>query len=213
MASKRTVRLSKDNFVTHALALADAEGLDAVTIRRLGQDYDVSPMALYSHFNDKDGLLDALADRLLEQVKLPEPGDEPWDRELRVILGAFLSAIRPHPEVADLTLRRILSAEAGLAIAERVLELLENAGYTLDRAAETGTFLICAVVTLAAADPARSDKSAQLPKQEELAALPESRYPRVVAAAAALALGRDHDDYFDWNLDLLVEGTRGKQRD
>jgi hypothetical protein len=69
------------------------------------------------------------------------------------------------------------------------------------------------VVTLAAADPAQSGKTAQLPKQEELAALPQSRYPRVVAAAAALALCRDHDDYFDWNLDLLVEGTRGKQRD
>ena len=55
------VRLSRETIVASAVALADAEGLEAVTIRRLAQEHGVTPMAMYWHFSDKDSLLDAPA--------------------------------------------------------------------------------------------------------------------------------------------------------
>ena len=67
-------RLNRAELVASALAVADAEGLEAVTIRRIAQLHDVTPMALYRHFPDKDGLLLALAEQLLaDALPLPEP--------------------------------------------------------------------------------------------------------------------------------------------
>lgn len=215
--AKRTVRLTRDAIVESALALADVEGLEAVTIRRLAQENGVTPMAMYWHFNDKEALLDGLADHLIAAVKLPEPGTGTWDEQLHAILTAFLVAIRPHPTVANLTLRRILVAEPGLAMAERVLGLLHGAGFTDEKAAEVGTFLICSIITLAGADPTagphgEDPEQTQRHKRALLGALAPERYPRIIAAAPALIVCRSRDDYFSRNIDLLVQGARGVAR-
>ncbi len=95
-------RLSRERIVECAIALADAEGLDAVTIRRLAQDQGVTPMALYWHFKDKDLLLEGIAERLLSRVVIPPVTEEPWYDQLRDVLGALLEVLRAHPAVADL---------------------------------------------------------------------------------------------------------------
>ncbi|MEU7907906.1 TetR/AcrR family transcriptional regulator C-terminal domain-containing protein [Actinoplanes sp. NPDC049118] len=212
-------RLSRDAIIVSAVSLADAEGLEAVTIRRLAQEHGVTPMAMYWHFNDKDSLLDGLAEYLMTAVRLPAPGDGPWDERLRAVLHAFLEAIRPHPAFAGLALRRILAAEAGLQLAERVLDLLRQAGFAAGKAAEVGTFLMCAIVALVASDPTpgpwpADDDRDQLvrDKRARLASLPPERYPNVIAAGPALVVCRDSDEYFALNLDLLVQGVRGIQR-
>ena len=211
-------RLSREAIIVSAVALADAEGLEAVTIRRLAQEHGVTPMAMYWHFNDKDSLLDALAEHLIEAVQLPEPSDGSWDVELREILRAFLVAIRPHPTLAALVLRRILIAESGLRIAERVLGLLGRAGFEVGRAAEIGTFLICSVITLVGADPTPSPYAGEerdqviREKRAKLESLSPARYPNVIAAAPALVACREADDYFALNLDLLVLGVHGLSR-
>lgn len=213
------VRLSREVIIVSAVALADAEGLDAVTIRRLAQEHGVTPMAMYWHFNDKDSLLDGLAEYLIEAVRLPAPSDAPWDEQLREILLAFLAAIRPHPAISGLALRRILAAESGLRIAERVLDLLRQAGFGAGRAAEVGTFLVCSVITMVGADPgpwpARAGverEQALRDKRARLESLPPESYPNVIAAAPALVVCREEDDYFALNLDLLVQGVRGLRR-
>jgi AcrR family transcriptional regulator len=214
--AKRSVRLSRDAIIDCATALADAEGLEAVTIRRLAQENGVTPMAMYWHFNDKDSLLDGLADHLIASVKLPEPGDGAWDEQLREILVAFLDAIRPHPALAGLALRRILVAEPGLRLAERVLDLLRQAGFGPEQAAEFGTFLMCAVITLVVGDPMApggADAAADMRhKQAMLQALEPERYPNLIAAAPALVSCRGQDDYFEVNIDLLVQGVKGSRR-
>ena len=217
--AKRSVRLTRDAIIDCATTLADAEGLEAVTIRRLAQENGVTPMAMYWHFNDKESLLDGLAEHLVAAVKLPEPAVGEWDEQLREILVAFLAAIRPHPALAGLALRRILVAEPGLRLAERVLELLRQAGFGPAQAAKVGTFLLCAVITLVVGDPLPAMVSgepdfaaAMRRKQAMLQALDPERYPNVIAAAPAIVSCRDDDDYFDLNIDLLVQGVRGSRR-
>jgi AcrR family transcriptional regulator len=61
-------RLSKDAVVERGLAIADAEGLDALTIRRLANELGVTPMALYWHFRSKEALLTGLADRIWAEI-------------------------------------------------------------------------------------------------------------------------------------------------
>src|ERR1700757_1784677 len=155
MANRRTgpvarERLSRDTIVDGAIALADAEGLDTVTIRRLAQDHKVTPMALYWHFKDKGELLDGVAERLFADVRLPAPSPKPWPEQLRSILEALLNALRPHPEVAGLVSDRVLSSEAGLTVAERTLALLRHAGLSTERAAQVGGYLLNAAAPLGA---------------------------------------------------------------
>src|SRR6476661_553085 len=103
-------RLSRDTIVAGAVALADAEGLDAVTIRRIANDHQVTPMALYWHFKDKGELLDGIAERLFADVRLPAPSPKPWPEQLRSVLEALSDALRPHPEVAGLVADRAACA-------------------------------------------------------------------------------------------------------
>ena len=91
--------LSKATVAEHALKLADTEGLDSVTIRRLAQELGVTPMALYWHFKNKDELLLGIADHVLAGVKATrEPGD-PWLGQLRAMLEALVGVMRAHPSL------------------------------------------------------------------------------------------------------------------
>jgi TetR/AcrR family tetracycline transcriptional repressor len=208
-------RLSRSVIVDDALRVADAEGLDAVTIRRLAQDHDVTPMALYWHFKDKDQLLDGVAEQLFALVDLPaEPEGGAWDRRLAVALNAFLAVLREHPNVADLPLTRALASAAGLRVAEHTLGLLREGGFSPDDAAEVGSFLLCAVTALVTGEPGPEktlggeDRDAAVrTRRAHLMSLAPQAFPSIIAAADTLADCRSEDHYFTRGVELLVGGV------
>ncbi|MGW9027968.1 TetR/AcrR family transcriptional regulator [Streptomyces sp. NPDC055722] len=211
-------RLDRDVLVATALALADAEGLSAVTTRRVGQEHGVSAMALYRHFRDKDQILDALAECLLADVRLPEADDRPWGDQLRDVLVAFLESLRPHAAAAELVITRVLVSTPGLALAERTLGLLDAGGFQVEQAAEIAGQALCSVVTLVVNEPGRSHMEdpelrddAIRAKQASLEALSPKHYPHVVAAAGALASCASRDVYYERGIDLIIAGVRGVQ--
>jgi TetR/AcrR family transcriptional regulator, tetracycline repressor protein len=213
----KQARLNKETLVTTALALADAEGLDAVTIRRLAQGHQVTPMAMYRHFADKDEILDALAERILAGMELPPADTRPWDTQLHDLLTAFLAVLVPHPNAAGLILTRVLRSEPGLALAERALGLLIDAGFSVERASELGTQALCCLVTLVSADsgPAHSPDpeirdAALRAKKAHLATLSPRRYPHLVAAADALTNCAQQPDFYAHGVELIVAGMRGQ---
>src|SRR5262249_40756768 len=138
--------LSRQVITGAAIALADSDGLEAVTIRRLAELLDVTPMALYRYFEDKDALLDGIAEGLIADVELPALTKSPWKDQLHVVLEAVLAALRPHPTLAGLVPTRILDSEPGRVIAERTLELLRRAGLPGDTAAEMSGYLLSALI-------------------------------------------------------------------
>ncbi|WP_406268411.1 TetR family transcriptional regulator [Streptomyces sp. NBC_00191] len=218
MVKKREIaeareRLSRDAIVTGAIALADAEGLGAVTIRRLAQAHGVTPMALYWHFKDKDQLLDGIAERLFSEVQFPAADSAPWDEQLRALLMALVAALRPHPAVASLARASVLSCEPGLAVAEHTLLLLRQAGFDADNSAEIGGFLLTAVVTLVSDEPglaygadAEAREDAMRVKRASLSALSPRRHPNVVASAEALAACTGPEANHELGIDMLVTG-------
>ena len=64
--------------IATALRVTDADGLDALTMRRLGTELGVDPMAAYRHVAGKADLLDAIVEAVLAEIKIPEPGGR-WD--------------------------------------------------------------------------------------------------------------------------------------
>jgi TetR/AcrR family transcriptional regulator, tetracycline repressor protein len=209
-------RLSRETLAAGALALAEAEGLEAVTIRRLASDHDVTPMALYWHFKDKDAVLDGIAEQIFAGVILPEPTDAPWDVQLRGALLAVLNAVRPHPLVADLLAMRIMKSEGGLELSESVIGLLRTAGFPASQAANTAAYLLCSIVVLVTSEPGHglplSEEAADVVyrgKKAQLDSLPPKRFPYLIEATPYMLNCDDEDAYFERGLDFLVAGTRG----
>lgn len=198
------------------MELADAEGLDAVTIRRLAQELGVTPMALYWHFADKDALLTAVSARLWDDAAAvmaqPAPEAAGW-AEVRRITSAMVEALRAHPGSAALAPLAVLTCPSGLDLTEKALGLLYEQGVDGERAGELAHFLLSTVVTLVSSrpggEPGQEDATEHIrQKRLALAALPPDRYPRVTAMADHLVDCPDTESYLAHGIDFVVGGVR-----
>jgi AcrR family transcriptional regulator len=210
-------RVNRDDLISTALAVADREGLDAVTIRRVAQYHDVTPMALYRHFRDKEGIFDAVIERLLGRVPLPVRDERPWYAQMHDLLSGLVTTLSPHPNAAPLVFSRILTTTPGLDITERTLALLCDSGMPVDQAAETASQTLSSLVALVIAEPGRGggpepDEADIEARKAALLALPEDRYPHLVAAADSFSHGASQEVYYRRGVDLIVSGMREAHR-
>ncbi|EIV93376.1 TetR/AcrR family transcriptional regulator [Frankia sp. QA3] len=98
-AERRRPRLTREAIVDAAVAMADAEGLEAVSIRRVAAALDARPMSLYSHFDRKDDLLALMNDQVAAEVIVPEPLPADWRDALRAIAHRTRDSSLRHPWV------------------------------------------------------------------------------------------------------------------
>lgn len=211
-ASKRTT-LTPRAVVEGALALAEAEGLEAVTIRRLAKELGVTPMAPYWHFRSKDELLDGMAARIFEEVDLSVDASATWQEQLRALLDSMLGVLRAHPSTAILLSTRTASSEGSLRATEVVLDILRRGGFSPAEATQIARHAVSSVVNLVSGEPgvvARDESGEVIDSRRRarlfLESLPPERYPRLVEAAKPLSEGVDPDAYFAFGLDLLLAG-------
>src|SRR3978361_601992 len=104
------IELSRDAVIHRALAIAAVDGLEAVSIRRLGQEFGVTPMALYWHVQNKDELLEAMGDRIFAGLDIPRDPSSPWDERLRELMVALLAGLRRHPALLPLAFPRVVAS-------------------------------------------------------------------------------------------------------
>ena len=130
MAGKRTRdRLTRERVAEAALDLIDAEGVDALTMRRLGAELGVQGMALYHHFESKDAVLDAVALRLLGEVELPDPPPEEWQARIRAVVMAWARLQDRHPRAFPLVYRSRSPETWDVRPAEELFDALQSAGF------------------------------------------------------------------------------------
>jgi AcrR family transcriptional regulator len=121
-------RLTSDAIVERALALLDAEGLDAVSLRRLASELDVTHMALYRYFAAKDDLLEAMVARTLT-VPVPETRSvSRWDDQLRKTMIELYTALIRRPGIAELLARRSFPGARFEPMRQQLHDLLHTAG-------------------------------------------------------------------------------------
>ena len=94
--------LSRDRVVEAALELVDAEGPDALTMRALGRALGVEAMSIYEYTSGKDELVQAVMERLLEELELPTSGHPDWKQRIRDVVGAWLRLAERHPKAFSL---------------------------------------------------------------------------------------------------------------
>ncbi|QZT58608.1 TetR/AcrR family transcriptional regulator [Mycolicibacterium austroafricanum] len=126
--------LGRDAVVRAAVQIADTEGIDALSMRRVSQELGVTPMALYRYLPDKSGLVDVVVDESLRDVPLVDP-TRPVTGELLRCFGGLYELLVAHPGLARAVGERPLEGPVATRIGDRVLTLLQQNGVGRDDAA------------------------------------------------------------------------------
>jgi TetR/AcrR family transcriptional regulator, tetracycline repressor protein len=207
-------RLSKQAVVGRGLALADASGLDKLTIRRLAQDLGVTPMALYWHFRSKEDLLTGLADQLWGEIDVNVDQAKPWPQQLRGLMESLVAVLRAHPSASQLLLEMHKQSEPALRALEVTLEVLRGAGFDPQHASAIARSALWTGLVLRmnepGSEPGMTDEDLaeqQRLSQVRMATLPAARYPRVVECAADLTACDDPEFHYRFGIDLFIAGV------
>jgi AcrR family transcriptional regulator len=122
--------LSRERIVETAIALADAGGLEALTMRRLGDELGTSAMALYYHVPNKEDLVDAMVDVVFGQIDLPTT-DVDWRTAMRRRAHSTRAALRRHRWAVGYMEGRTTPGPANLRLHDAVLGCLRGAGFSV----------------------------------------------------------------------------------
>ncbi|MCQ4208991.1 TetR/AcrR family transcriptional regulator [Streptomyces longispororuber] len=144
MARPRKPLLSTDRIVDAARALVDAEGLAAVSTRRLAAELGVSGPSLYNHFRTKDQILEAVADSVSAQVDLSmfDAADErDWRTALHDWAVSYRAALREHPNIVPVLAQGPGRRPAGLRLADAVFGSMVDAGWPPAQATSIGALM------------------------------------------------------------------------
>jgi AcrR family transcriptional regulator len=107
-AATRPAGLSREAIVAAAIEIADEEGIEAVSIRRIATKLDTRPMSLYTHIEHKGELVDLMIDEAMGEAVLPGEVPEDWREALRQIAQRTRAAARAHPWCISVAFRRPL---------------------------------------------------------------------------------------------------------
>ncbi|WP_153452805.1 TetR/AcrR family transcriptional regulator [Streptomyces smaragdinus] len=142
MARPRKPLLSRERIVTAALTLVDADGLAAVSTRRLAAELGVSGPSLYNHFTTKDEILGAVADLVVSEVDLSmfEDGSD-WPDALLAWARSYRAALRAHPKLVPYLAQGPGRRPAGLRMADAVFGGMVTAGWPPAQATHIGALM------------------------------------------------------------------------
>jgi len=133
--AQHDVRITRAKVLAAALEIIDRDGVDGLSMRRLGHALGRDPMTLYRHAANKAALLDGVTETVLEQLEV-DSTDPDWAGQLRTVARDFRRLALAHPQVVPLLVTRPLATPLGLRPLatlrplEDVLELLTRAGFT-----------------------------------------------------------------------------------
>lgn len=195
-----------------ALQVVQAEGFDALTMRRVAGVLGASPGALYAHVRDKSELDDLMIGELCSRVTLPEPDPARWKEQAIGVCRQLRDQYLRYPEIWRATLAASPHSLDTLRIMEGLLAILLAGGVPLQPAvwASDAAFLyVGAYSVMALRRLTDKDTDGQVVGRaevaERLAMLPSDRFPITAAHPAELTSGEGHDR-FDFTLGLLFGG-------
>ncbi len=208
-------RLTRAAVVGRALALADASGLDGLTIRKLATELGVTPMALYWHFRGKDELLEGLAEQVWSEIDISVEPAAAWPDQLRGLLESLLTVLRAHPSASELLMRKhmLTMGESMQKATEVALEILRSAGFDPADASAIAMSALWTGIMLVMSEPGAESlddderTEAQRKKQVTLATLPPAKFPRLVECAIPMTNCDDPEWHYEFGVDMFMAGV------
>jgi AcrR family transcriptional regulator len=195
---RRADALSREQIVRTAVAVADAEGADAISMRRIARELRAGTMSLYWHVSSKEELLDLMIDSVQGGLQMPEPSGD-WRRDMREMACNTRASLHQHRWMVDFLGGRPPMGPKSLLNAERALASLAGTGLDMPMAinivSAIGTYVLGAV--LREVQEANGDAHFRA----QFAHLPEEERHRLVRDFA----GRLRDSGRFPNLSVLFE--------
>jgi TetR/AcrR family transcriptional regulator, tetracycline repressor protein len=197
--------LSRRRVLEAAVRFADREGLDALSMRKLGADLGVEAMSLYNHVPNKDALLDGMVEVLLGELEVPSERAE-WEERVREAYRGFRRLARRHPNVFPLLVLRPPDTMDGVWLVEEFLKTMRGAGFDAPTALYAFRTLSAYATGYAMAE-IRGFAMEPGGGRDGAAALPAEEFPHIVELGERLG-GVDRDAEFEFGLDLILNGLR-----
>jgi len=209
----RRIQLTREQVAAAAIGLADRDGIDSISMRKLAQALGVEAMSLYTHVRNKEDLLDAMADAVIGMIPVKtDARAADWRNSLRQIALDARGVMLRHPWAPHTIETRAAPGPAGLAYVNAVLGILREGGFTVGQAHHVLHILGSRV--LGFDQGVFDDSPASGP--EAGVSLPDgftAAFPYAAEMAIAVthggALGPcDDDGEFEFALDFILDGLR-----
>jgi AcrR family transcriptional regulator len=218
----RRLRLSKDLVLSRAVQLADEIGVGGLTIRRLAQELDVVPMALYKHVSSKEELLQGMVDTIIREIS-PIDSELPWREAATARIHAARRSLQRHSWARAVIETRTTKTEAVLDYLESFTAIFLAAGFSADL---THHALHAIGGRMWGFTQELFDESAQPPsaltpeEQEAMVGAMARRYPSILRVATAsphdettvVSRGCDDEFEFDFALDLIFDSLERRRK-
>jgi AcrR family transcriptional regulator len=204
------VRLTRERVIETAVARADAGGLEALSMRKLGQELGVEAMALYHHFANKDALVDTMVDVVFSEIDVPEAGPD-WRAAMRRRAISVRDALLRHRWAIGLMESRRTPGPANLRHHDAVIGSLRSGGFDIAMAAHAYSLLDSYIYGFALTKmnlPFQASEEVGEVAQTMLEPFPAGEYPHLLEILTdhVMKPGYDYGDEFEYGLDLILDG-------
>ena len=205
--------LSRERVLRAALALADEGGIEALTMRRLGERLQVEAMSLYNHIAGKDDILDGIVDLVFSEIALPSDSAD-WKAAMRQRAVSARDILLRHPWATSLMQSRTKPGPATLRHHDSVIGSLRKAGFSVDMAAHAFSVMDGYIYGFSLQQvnlPSHTSAESAALAENILRELPAREYPYLAEMIVKHALKPDYDygEEFEFGLDLILDGLEG----
>jgi AcrR family transcriptional regulator len=213
-ARARREPLTRERVIEAALRIMDAEGLEAVTMRRIGRELGVEAMSLYNHVRDKDDILDGISDAVMSQFEMPSPTKD-WSKDVRAMAREWRRLLGLHPGVMELLAERHKPLEGMHAYRpmDGALEVLHRAGLRPREATQAfnalGGYIMGFVMMEQGLMPGHESERHAHDHETLAAALQQAGLTRLSECFRYFA-ECPSDEQFEFGLDLMVRGLQAR---
>lgn len=201
-------RLNRERILRAAIDVADKEGLEALTMRRLGAQLHVEAMSLYKHVANKDEILDGIIDLVIAEIELPAAGSD-WQDAMRQRARSAREVFVRHSWALGLYEKRDHTGPAVVGHVNATIGILRTAGFPIDKAAHAFWILDCFVYGHVVMESAMSfDGGADAPPPESAAEAEAlaAEFPFVAEMMAhAQQVSYSMDGEFELGLELVID--------
>ena len=214
---ERRAQLTREQVVAAAIELADRDGIESISMRRLAQELGVEAMSLYTHVRSKDDLLDGMVDAVIGMIPVDASADAAdWRTSLRRMALGARSVMLRHPWAPRTVETRAEPGPAGIAYVNAILGILREGGFSIAQTHHAlhilGSRVLGFTQNVFDDSPGPGPEAAASLPGEFAAAFPYAA-EMALAVAHGGALGScDDDGEFEFALDFILDGLHRLHR-
>ena len=217
-ATRTRPQLDRSTILDAAVELAARSGSEPLTVRRLGEELGADPTAVYRHFRDKDELVRAMVDRLIEMAVSQVDASADWRARLSQMADACLDSFTSHPTIGSEAASKTTGGPGELSALNLIIQAMSDAGLDHEDAVRYyGVFSTYVLVFASAlADDRFAASDPETPEDPRwlagMASLDVDRYPALAAVRPDLEALHDRD-IFGTGVAVILDAVEARAYD